>query len=65
MQDSWSDPQNLISGVWWCTPTTPALGRLKQGDLQFRIVLGYSESLEPRWDTGDPASKEKGRKLTV
>jgi hypothetical protein len=27
--------------VWWCTPTIPALRRLRQEDPEFKTSLGY------------------------
>lgn len=27
--------------VWWCTPLSPAYGRLRQEDHKFRVGLGY------------------------
>jgi hypothetical protein len=30
------------SWVWWCTPVTPTLGRLRQEDLKFEVSLDYT-----------------------
>jgi hypothetical protein len=27
--------------AWWCTPVSPALGRLRQKDQEFQASLGY------------------------
>jgi hypothetical protein len=37
------------SRVWWCTPVSPALGRLRQQDPEFR----------PAWATGETLSQNK------
>jgi hypothetical protein len=30
---------------WWCTPVSPACGRLRQEDLEYKIILIYIENL--------------------
>jgi hypothetical protein len=30
-----------MQNTWWCTPVIAALGRLKQEDHEFKVILGY------------------------
>jgi hypothetical protein len=30
-----------LKRAWWCTTVIPALGRLRQEDLEFKASLGY------------------------
>jgi hypothetical protein len=35
--------------VWWCMLVIPALGRLRQEDLEFKASLGCIVNLRPVW----------------
>jgi hypothetical protein len=34
--------------VWWCTPVIPALRRLKQENIEFEDILGYTKTFVKR-----------------
>jgi hypothetical protein len=33
---------NVVGWAWWCTPVIPALGRLRQEDLEFEVSLSWN-----------------------
>jgi hypothetical protein len=49
--------------VWWSTPVIPALGRLRQGDLEFEDSLGYTASsyFRKRKREGEKEGREERR----
>lgn len=51
----------------WCTSVCPALGKWRQRDPEFKVLLVYRENLRSAWATGDLALSDfflrrKGRK---
>lgn len=45
--------QHYINQAWWCTHIILALGRWRQQDHKFKVVLGYIPSLRMAWVTRD------------
>lgn len=46
-----------LSQTWELTSVIRVLGRLKQEDQEFKLILGYIVSLRPGWDIRDHVSK--------
>lgn len=40
-------------------PVIPALGKYRQNNQEFKVVLGYIVSLKPAWDSDDPVSDKQ------
>jgi hypothetical protein len=39
------------SSAWWGTPVLPVLGRWRQEEQEFKVILGYIVSSCPAWAT--------------
>jgi hypothetical protein len=37
--------------AWWFMPLDPALKRLRQEDIKFKVIVGYIVSSRPAWVT--------------
>ena len=49
----WVLSQHCVHQSWWYTPVIPALGRYKQEDQEFKVILCYTENLRLAWETWD------------
>lgn len=49
----------------WGTPATPALGRLKLENGEFKIILGSGVSSRSTWATWNPTSGKKRKQKVV
>jgi hypothetical protein len=50
--------------LWW-TPVILALGRQRQGDTKFKVILLYIVDLSRVWVTGDPVETKQNKPYTL